>query len=217
MADAVAGEGQVPIGRVLAPALPERREIGFDLGPRDAQHRAQDAAFGKLDHRVNAGQALGPCSAQKFPKHRLGLVVARVGGSHSVHLARGHQFAEPAVAKPPRSLLDRFSRLRPFAASPHSFLTRFGTRFGMSPGLGRRIHPGFVEDHPELRGQIAGKLEVPVGLLAAQPVVQVGGVQHQPQFPAPLAILHHQRAQQGHRVRAAGKADGHPQTRLELR
>ena len=56
-----------------------------------------------------------------------------------------------------------------------------------------------------------GKIQVGVGFGAAQAVMQMCGMKHQAQFPAPLG----ERPQQRHRIGAAGKADGKAQTGLE--
>ena len=192
VADAVAGEGEVTVGGVLAPALAQRAEISLDFSPRGGEQRTQDAALGKLDHRVNAAQALGPGSAQKFGQDGLGLVVAGVRRGHRLHLARGHQLPEPAVTQAARSLLDGF-----------------GVFLGRCSG----IHPRLVEGQTKLGRQRARKGQVAVGLLAAQAVVQMGGVQHQAQLPAPLR----QSAQQGHGVGSAREAHGQAQSRLEQR
>jgi hypothetical protein len=45
VADAVAGEGEMAIGRVLAPGLADFVEVGLDFGAGGGQQRAQDGAF----------------------------------------------------------------------------------------------------------------------------------------------------------------------------
>ena len=77
----------------------------------------------------------------------------------------------------------------------------------IGPGFGSRIHARLVEWQPELAQPDRGKFQIAIRLFAAQTVVQMGRVQHQAQFPAPLG----QGAQQGHRVRTAGEPDGQPQ------
>ena len=49
VADAVAGEGEVAVGGVLAPGLAEGVEVGFDFGAGGGEERAEDAAFRELE------------------------------------------------------------------------------------------------------------------------------------------------------------------------
>ena len=191
VADAVAGEGKVAVGGVFAPALTQRAEIGLDLSPRSGEQRAQDAALGKFDHRMNAAQALGPSPAQEFGQNCFRLVVAGMRGGHGLHLARSHELPEPAVTQAARGLLDRLPYLLPYLAG-------FGVLFGRCPGIDMRL----VEGQSKLGSQRSRKDQVAVGLLAAQAVVQMGGVQHQAQLSAPLR----QSAYKRHRVGAAGEA-----------
>ena len=55
---------------------------------------------------MNPGEAFCPRAAQKLGQHGLRLVVAGVRRGHRIHLARGHQLPEPAVAQPPRRFLN---------------------------------------------------------------------------------------------------------------
>jgi hypothetical protein len=198
VADAIAGIGQLLVRRVFSPALAQGLEIGLHLAPRSRQQRAQDAALGKLDHRVDAGKPFGPGAAQKLAQHGFRLIVAGVGGGHGVYFARGHQLPEPAVA---------------YAAG--GFLNGLGGLAGgaVGLGLGGNIDPCFVEGQAQIRRQTAGEIQIGVCLCAAQAVVQVDGVQHQAQFPAALG----QGAQQGDGVRAAREAHGQPQARPQQR
>jgi len=61
---------------------------------------------------MNAGEALGPGSAQEFGKDGLGLIVKGVRGGDGIDLARRHQLAKPAIAEAARRFLDRFRVLR---------------------------------------------------------------------------------------------------------
>ncbi len=171
---------------------PSAPKISLDLSPRSGEQRAQDAALGKLDHRMDAAQALGPGAAQELGQNGFGLVVAGVGGGHGLHLARSHELPEPAVAQAAGGLLDGF-----------------GVFLGRCPG----IDPRLVEGQAKFGCKRAGKGQVAVGLLAAQAVVQMGGVEHQAQLSAPLR----QSAQQGHGVGAAREAHGQAKSRPEQR
>ena len=139
---------------------------------------------------MNAAQALGPGSAQEFCQNGFGLVVASVGGCHGFYLAGGHQLPEPPVTQTARGLLDSFGWLG-------------GCGVGLC--LGFCVHLRFVKGQAKVSRERARKGQIGVGLLAAQAVVQMGGVQHQAQFAAPLG----QRAQQGNGVRAAGETNSH--------
>jgi hypothetical protein len=87
VAEAVAGIGRVAVGRVFAPGLAEAGEVDLDLGAGGRKQRAKDAALGKLDDGVNAGQAFGPGAAQKFTENGFGLVIEGVGSGDGVYLA----------------------------------------------------------------------------------------------------------------------------------
>ena len=155
--DAVAGKGQVPIRRVLTPTLPQSLQISLHLSPCRCQKWAQNAALGKLDHRVDAAEPFGPGSAQELGQHCLGLVVAGVCGGHGLHLARGHQLPEPAVTQPSR---------------------RFLYGFALSLRLGSGIDPRLVKGNAQFCGQFANEGQISVGLRATQAMVQMCGAQH---------------------------------------
>ncbi len=53
-----------------------------------------------------------------------------------------------------------------------------------SAALRRRVDARLVKGQAQLRRQLAAEFQIAVGLGAAQAVVQVGGVEHQAQFPA---------------------------------
>ena len=138
-------------------------QVGFNFGPRGAQHRAHNSALSEPDRRMNPGEAFCPRAAQELGQHGLRLVVAGVGRGHRIHLARGHQLPEPAVTQPPRGLFQGLTLRR---------------------SLGGRIHAPFVKGQTQPRRQSAGKLQIPVSLGAPQPVVQVSHMERQPQFHA---------------------------------
>jgi len=78
--DAVAGEGGVAVGGVFAPRLADLIQVGFDFGAGCGEERAEDAAFGELDDRVNSGETFGPGAAEELGADGFGLVIAGVGG-----------------------------------------------------------------------------------------------------------------------------------------
>jgi ribosomal protein S18 acetylase RimI-like enzyme len=189
--DAVAGEGWVLIRGVVAPWLVQGLQIRFDLRASRGQERAEDAALGKFNDWMNAAQAFGPGAAQEFSKNRLGLVVESVGGGDCIERCCEEKLAKPLVPEAARGFFNRLACLG---------------------GCGRNVDAGFVEGDFELRREAADEVEVGIGLGAAEAVMQMRGVQHQPQLPGLLV----KRAQQRHRIRAAGKADGDPQPRIKV-
>ena len=196
MADAVAGKGQVPVGRVLAPRLPQRAQVGFDLRPAGGEQWAQNPPLRKPHHRVYARESLGPCAAQELCQNRLRLVVARVGGGHGVHRTRGHQLAKPCITQPPGRFLDglgRFSRCR------------------IGRACRSRIHARLVKGQTEAVRQLPAKIPVRVCFGPTQAVMQMRRVHHEAQFAASRG----QRPQQRDRIRAAGKSHPNPQARLQ--
>ena len=114
MAKAVPGVGVVLVGGVFAPGLIELGQIGLDLGAGDGEHGAEDAAFWKLDNRVNAGKAFGPGAADQFAQDGFGLVVEGVGCGDGIENSRGHEFAKPGVAKAAGGFFDGFVMLDGF-------------------------------------------------------------------------------------------------------
>ncbi len=85
VADAVAGEGEMAVGGVLAPGLAQITEIGLDLGPGCCQKRAEnDAAFRDFERWMNARQALSPRAAEELGENRFGLIVEGVGGGDCI-------------------------------------------------------------------------------------------------------------------------------------
>lgn len=82
-------------------------------------------------------------------------------------------------------------------------------RFGFDGGVDARI----VKWNAELRSEIVAKGKILVGFCSAQSVMQMRGMEHEAQFPAPL-VKH---AKQGNGVRASGKTDGEAHAGLEKR
>src|ERR1700733_3969989 len=97
VAEAVAGVGRIAVGDIFAPALSEAGEISLDLGSRGSEHGAKNAAFGKIDGWMDAGEAFGPRAAQEFSQDRFRLVVEGVGGGYGVKLMSDHELAKPGV------------------------------------------------------------------------------------------------------------------------
>jgi hypothetical protein len=98
VADAVAGEGLVGVGRVFAPGLVYGFQEGFDLGATGLEEGAEDLASGDGDDGVDGGEAFGPGAAEEFEEDGLGLVVEGVGGEDGVGVAGGDEGAEEIVA-----------------------------------------------------------------------------------------------------------------------
>ncbi len=70
-----------------------------------------------------------------------------------------------------------------------------------------------MERETEFRGESAAEFKVGIGFGAAQAVVEMRGVEHEAQFPAPLG----ESTQQSNRIRAAGEADGEAHAGLQQR
>jgi hypothetical protein len=109
-------------------------------------------------------------------------------------MAFSHQLPEPGVAQAARGL---FNRLRGLAG--------VGLRFGGD------IDAGLVERETEPGGKFSRKGQVGVCFFASQPVVEMGGVDDQPEFGG----TRRNGAEKGYRVRAAGEADGKSEARFE--
>lgn len=152
---------------------------------------------------MNAGEPFGPGAAQEFGEHGFGLIVEGVRGGNSFHLARSHQFTEPAITQAASRF---FNRLSGFVIGRVEV-----PRFGAGLGFGGNIDAGFVKGQAQFFGQSAGEGQIGVGLGAAKSMVEVGSVEHQAQFPAALR----KGTGQGNGVRAAGKTHGQAKPRLE--
>ena len=81
----------------------------------------------------------------------------------------GHELFEPGVAQPPRSFLDALGRFAGF---------RIGSCFLSG------VHTRLVKRNFQLCRQFAAEFQIAIGLCAAQPVVQVRGMEHQAQLLA---------------------------------
>lgn len=193
MADAIAGKAQVTVGGVLPPGLSQGVEEGLNFGPAGMEQRAQDSALGELDDGVNAGKALGPRATQEFRQHGLGLIVQGVRGGDGVERGFNHEGAKPLVAQAPRRFFDGLG----------------GFASGIGAGGSSRVHMGLVEWQPEGFGQFAAKIAIPIGFLAAEAVVQMGNMQDEAQFPAPLG----EEAEKRDGIGTAGEAYGEAEAR----
>src|ERR1700735_3848527 len=80
MADTIARERHLAIGRVFAPRLVERAEIGFDFGAGGGEERTKNLSLGKLNDGMDPGEAFGPRAAQEFSQNGFGSVVESVRG-----------------------------------------------------------------------------------------------------------------------------------------
>lgn len=189
MPNAVPRIRQMPIRRILAPHLPQSMQVILHLGSSYRQQRPQNPALGKFQRRMDSRQALGPRATQKPRQHRLCLIIERMRRGYTIHFAGGQQLPEPGVADSPRGLLNRF---RPLAA------------LRLSPGLGRRIDLRLMKGDSETCGQFPAKIAIRVRLRAAQSVVQMRRVNHQPQLDAPRR----KGTQQGYRICAARQTNG---------
>ena len=89
--------------------------------------------------------------------------------------------------------------------------------FAMYFGFGGRVDACVVEGDVELLGKRSGELEVGVGLIAAQAVVQVGGMEDEAKFPALFAISFREGTQERDGVGSAGEPDGKAQAGTEQR
>ena len=166
---------------------------------RRRQQRAQNPALGKPHHGVDPGKPLGPCPAQELRQHRFRLVVAACG------------------PWPPR---------RPFP-TPSARETTHSAAAAQLPRWSRRPcpppdRPGLPPPYPPAPRETAApaaaarsrqKSRSAIRLRPAQAVMQMGHVQHQPQFAGALG----ERSQQSHRIGAAGEPHRQPHPRLQQR
>jgi hypothetical protein len=66
-------------------------------------------------------------------------------------------------------------------------------------GLGGSVNLRMMERHVEFGCEFLGEGQIGIGFIAAQAVMEMGGMEDQPQFPAPFR----EGAQEGDRIRAA--------------
>ena len=117
-------------------------------------------------------------------------------GGNGLDGTRGHEFAEPAIAKAAGCLLNGLG--------------------GFAGGsIGACFDCGFdavlVKGQAELRGKLAAKREIVVGFGSAKTVVEMRDVEHEAEFPAPFF----QCAQQSYGVGTTGKTDGEAESGLK--
>ena len=99
MAEAVTGEGQVPVRAVLPEGLAALREEGADLRPGGVKERADDL----LPHWEHTGQPPEMAPPDQVKEKGLGLIVLVVG--HGDPTFRPGGFPERPIAEDPGSFL----------------------------------------------------------------------------------------------------------------
>ncbi len=143
---------------------------------------------------MNAGKAFGPCTAQEFGEHGFGLVVESVCGARMacdcVHL--GQELPKPGDSA---------------AGAP---LLQWIRDVGLV-SFGGGVDAGLMEGNIEVFGEGFREGEIGVGFIAAQAVMQMGGVENKAQFPR--LSVRQQGAQERDGIGSAGKADGETQAR----
>jgi len=128
---------------------------------------------------------------------------SRVCGSNGIETrctrwCFGQELPEPGVAKPARSLFNALGRLGDG---------------GIRAGFGLGVDAALVKRQVELRGKIAHKGKIAVGLCAAQAVMQMGDMKHE----AKLGAATGKHAQKRDGVCAAGDSDAETQAGREER
>lgn len=181
--DAVAGEGGVEVGGVFTPGLVEGVEIAFDLGAGHGEQGTEDAALGKMNDGMDAGEALGPCAAEELGEDGFRLVVESVGGGDGVDFPALEKPAKPGVAQAAGGFFDGFF---------------------MQLGFGGGVDLGDMEDETEGLGEIGGEALIGVRFGAAQAVMEMGGVEDE----AELAGAGGEGEGEGYGIAAAGEGDG---------
>jgi hypothetical protein len=196
--DAIAREGEMAIGGIFAPELAASAEEGFDFAAGSTEDGAKDAAFGKFENGMDAGESFGPRAAQELGEYGFGLIVEGVRCGYGVHRAGSQEVSKPAITKATRCLLDG---LGGFA---HGWI---GT------SLKSGVDAMLVKSQAHLAGKVAAKCEIAVGFGAAEAVVQVRNVEDETEFPAVFCEC----AKEGYRVGATGETDGETKAGLEQR
>ena len=156
VADAIAGECEVAVAGVFAPVLGEVGEVSLNFGAAGGQQRAQNAAFGELDHGVDAGDAFGPGAAQELGQHGFGLIVERVGGGDGIERGLRQEPAEPGVAE-----------------TAGGFFDGFGGLAGEFCGFGGGGDAVVVKGQSEAGGEGSHEVHIGVGFGSAQAVMEV--------------------------------------------
>jgi len=162
VANAVAGEGEMSVGRVFTPGLVEGAEIGFDFSAGGGEKRAEDAAFREFDDGVDAGEAFGPGAAEELGEDGFGLVVKGVGGGHRMERNIGEELSKPRIAEAAGGFFDGFGWL---------------VGGGMGGALSGGVDLMNVKREVELRGESGDEGQVGVGFRTAQAVVEVGDME----------------------------------------
>jgi hypothetical protein len=103
VANAVAGEGEMAVGRVFTPGLAQIAEVGLNFGTRCGKQRAKDWALWKLETRGDTCQTLCPRSTKELGKDGFCLVVQSVSGSYGIERDLRQQATKPPVAETPGS------------------------------------------------------------------------------------------------------------------
>ena len=157
--EAVAGEGGVGVGVVVAPGLADGAEVGFDHVAADAEEGAEDAPRGFAGERDgeeggDAAEALGPGAAKELHEDGLGLVVHGVGGEDDVGLAALEEAMEDLVTEVARGVFEAFAG---------------------GGGAGGYVDAVGVEGEVEVGAEVSDEGLVGVGLGAAEAVVDVDG------------------------------------------
>ena len=199
VANAIACEGEVAIGGVLAPGLVSSAKKCLDLSTSRSDDRANDSALGKFKDGMDSRETFGPRTAEKLGEHRFCLVVESVRSGDRIDNTVGHELPEPTVTEMARRLFDGAAGF--FLGRCAYWWCGYPTR--LSGGIDSR----FVKGQPERGGQFASKFQVFVGLGTTQTVVEVSSVEDKTQFPAPFLEC----SQQGDGIRTAGQADGEAQ------
>ena len=143
-------------------------EVVLDVGAGGGEERAEDAALGKIDDGVDAGEAFGPCAAQEFAEDGFSLVAKGVGGGYGVEMALGHELAKPLVTEAAGGFFDGLVLLAGFVVQRGFVLLAC---FGGGVNLMR------VEGEVEGLGQLSGELLVSVRCLIAEPVMEMSQVE----------------------------------------
>ena len=194
--DAVACEREFAVRRIFAPRLADGIQVRLDFGAGGSKqwaYRSRGFVFW-----TNSCETIRPRAAQELGENRLGLIVECVRSGNCVEQLFGQEGAKPCIAQSPRGLFNRFCWL---------------AGCGIGTGFGCGIDAGFMKWDLEPRCQLTAKLEIAIGFFAAQAVVQVRRMQHQPQFPAALS----QCAKQSYGIGPSRQAYGNTHPRLEKR
>ena len=178
MSYAISREGEIGVGGVFAPGLPERFEPGAQFSAANAQQRAHDAAAFNLDLRIDPGQTLGPRAAHQSKQNGFSLIVERVRSCDFVCFVLPDQLSEEIVTQ----------------------LSRRGLQSQMMLARElRSIGTACVERQIMFLGESAYEGFICIGLGTANLVIEVCDGKNNAQLTSRIE----QQAEQRHRVRAA--------------